>query len=45
LAEPLDPIQEKYLGILGLSEAVFTNPFLTVSLHAPDRIHQKRGAG
>jgi len=45
LAEPLDPIQEKYLGILGLSEAVFTNPFRTVSLHAPDRIHQKRGAG
>jgi transposase len=26
LAEPLDPIQERYLHILGLSETVFTNP-------------------
>jgi transposase len=26
LAEPLDPIQERYLHILGLSEAVFTDP-------------------
>jgi len=26
LAEPLDPVQERYLQILGLSAAVFTNP-------------------
>jgi transposase len=45
LAEPLDPVQARYLQILGLSEAVFTNPFLTVSLQAGDRMHQKRGAG
>ena len=29
LAEPLDPIQERYLHILGLSEAVFTDPGVT----------------
>lgn len=26
MREPLDPIQERYLRILGLSAAVFTNP-------------------
>jgi hypothetical protein len=44
LAEPLDPVQERYLQILGLSQAVFSNPCLTVSVHAGDRTKQRRGA-
>jgi transposase len=34
LAEPLDPIQEQYLKILGLSSAVFTDPHATCALCA-----------
>jgi len=45
LAEPLDPIQQRYLQILGLSEVVFTNPSLTLSLRVGDRMEQSRGAG
>jgi len=34
LAEPLDPIQEQFLRILGLSGAVFTDPHATCALQA-----------
>jgi transposase len=34
LAEPLDPVQERYLMILGLSATVFTNPKAVCSLKA-----------
>jgi len=34
LAEPLDPVQEQFLRILGLSEAVFTDPHASCALHA-----------
>jgi transposase len=34
LAEPLDPIQEQYLHILGLSAAVFTDPRATCVLRS-----------
>lgn len=34
LAEPLDPIQERYLHILGLSPAVFTDPHATCVLQS-----------
>jgi len=30
VAEPFDPVQQRYLQILGLSEAVFTNPSVKV---------------
>lgn len=42
LAEPLDPIQERYLQILGLSEAVFTNPSVSVRPDGGSRM-QPRG--
>jgi len=45
LAEPLDPIQARYLQILGLSEAVFTNPSVSVNPHVPRQMHQRRGTG
>jgi transposase len=45
LAEPLDPIQEKYLHILGLSEAVFTNPSVSVNPHGPSQMQLRRGTG
>lgn len=34
LAEPLDPIQERYLHILGLSAAVCTDPHVTCELQS-----------
>ena len=34
LAEPLDPIQEQYLRILGLSAAVFTDPYAACMLES-----------
>ena len=34
LAEPLDPIQEQYLRILGLSAAVFTDPYAACMLQS-----------
>lgn len=45
LAEPLDPIQERYLQILGLSEAVFTNPSVSVRPDGRGRKDPRRGAG
>jgi transposase len=45
LAEPLDPVQERYLNILGLSEAVFTNPAIGVMLQETSRMRQRRGTG
>jgi transposase len=42
LAEPLDPIQERYLEILGLSGAVFTDP-TAVCLPQPGAHIQPRG--
>ena len=35
LAEPIDPVQERYLRILGLSEPVFTNPSVSVRSEGP----------
>jgi transposase len=45
LAEPLDPAQERYLQILGLSAAVFTNPSSSVRPAAGSRMEPQRGAG
>ncbi len=45
LAEPLDQIQERYLQILGLSEAVFTNPSVSVKPHDGSRMQLRRGTG
>lgn len=45
LAEPLDPLQERYLRILGLSAAVFTNPSSSVRPSAGSRMEPQRGAG
>jgi transposase len=45
LAEPLDPIQEKYLQILGLSEAVFTNPSVSVRPDGVGKMQRPRGTG
>jgi transposase len=45
LAEPLDPVQERYLNILGLSEAVFTDPALGVMLEQASGMRQRRGTG
>lgn len=45
LAEPLDPVQERYLSILGLSEAVFTNPAVRVMLRQTSSTQQRRGTG
>jgi len=45
LAEPLDPVQERYLNILGLSEAVFTDPAIGIMLQQTSRTRQRRGAG
>jgi len=45
LAEPLDQIQERYLQILGLSEAVFTNPSVSVRPHGGSQMQQRRGTG
>jgi transposase len=45
LAEPLDPIQQRYLQILGLSEAVFTNPSVSVRPDGTSRIQRLTGTG
>jgi transposase len=45
LAEPLDPAQERYLQILGLSAAVFTNPSSSVRPAARSRMEPQRGVG
>ena len=44
LAEPLDPIQERYLQILGLSAAVFTNPSVRVMPDEGSQTQSRRGA-
>lgn len=43
LAEPLDPVQERYLQILGLSAAVFTDP--CVNVRAAIGAQPTRGTG
>jgi transposase len=45
LAEPLDPVQEGYLRILGLSAAVFTNPSVSARPDGPSQTQPHRGAG
>jgi transposase len=45
LAEPLDPIQKRYLQILGLSETVFTNPSVSVGSEGAIGKQARRGAG
>jgi len=45
LAEPLDPIQERYLQILGLSEAIFTNPAVSVRPQEASKMQRRRGTG
>jgi transposase len=45
LAEPLDPIQERYLQLLGLSAAVFTNPSVRVMPDEGSQTQSRRGAG
>lgn len=45
LAEPLDPVQERYLQILGLSAAVFTNPSVRVIPDGEAQMQRPRGTG
>jgi transposase len=45
LAEPLDPVQERYLQILGLSTAVFTDPCVRVMQDGRDQMQPKKGTG
>ncbi|MGB6064310.1 MAG: IS1634 family transposase [Desulfomonilaceae bacterium] len=45
LAEPLDPVQERYLKILGLTEAVFTNPAAAIVPQVPSTTQRHRGTG
>jgi len=45
LAEPLDPVQERYLQILGLSAAVFTNPSVRVIPDGRGKMQRPRGTG
>jgi len=45
LAEPLDPVQERYLNILGLSAAVFTDPSVKVIPDGGSRTQRPRGTG
>jgi transposase len=45
LAEPLDPVQERYLNILGLSEAVFTDPAFGAMPEQTSGMQQRRGTG
>jgi len=45
LAEPLDPIQERYLEILGLPAAVFTNPSVKVIPDGGAQMQRPRGTG
>jgi transposase len=45
LAEPLDPIQERYLKILGLTAAVFTDPGSTCALYGGHSIQLREAGG
>ena len=45
LAEPLDPIQERYLHILGLSAAVFTDPQVPCMLQSGHAIQLWEDSG
>jgi transposase len=45
LAEPLDPIQMRYLQILGLSEAVFSNPSVIVNPRGGRQMQPQRDCG
>lgn len=45
LAEPLDPIQEHYLKILGLSATVFTDPNATCTLWAGHAVQLREDTG
>jgi transposase len=45
LAEPLDPVQEQYLQILGLSEAVFTDPTAKVEPQAATAVRTEKESG
>jgi len=45
LAEPLDPVQERYLQILGLSAAVFTDPCVNVRAEGTIGTQPTRGTG
>jgi transposase len=45
LAEPLDPVQKRYLRVLGLSEAVFTNPAANVRPQEACKTQPRRGTG
>jgi transposase len=45
LAEPLNPIQQSYLQVLGLSETVFTNPSVSVRTDGRSQVQPPRGTG
>lgn len=45
LAEPLDPVQERYLQILGLSATVFTSPSVRVTPNGGGKMQRPRGTG
>lgn len=45
LAEPLDPVQERYLNLLGLSEAIFTNQSVSVRPDGSSQTQPQRGTG
>ena len=45
LAEPLDPIQEQYLRILGLSSAVFTDPHAACMLQSGHAAQPREDSG
>ena len=45
LAEPLDPVQERYLQILGLSPAVFTDPSVKAMANGGGQMNRPRGTG
>ena len=45
LAEPLDPIQERYLHILGLSAAVFTDPHVTCVVQSGHALPLREDSG
>lgn len=45
LAEPLDPIQEHYLGGLGLSAAVFTDPHADCELQSGHAVQLWKDSG
>jgi len=45
LAEPLDPVQERYLEILGLSAAVFTDPAASVAPQGETGLQTEKDSG